>query len=1273
MEKTLREALPDLKTGNLIMEHLDDIRVLRMTMPRERNMLKIYISSPVILPKRDVYALEAAVKHQYFSSKEVKVRVYEYFRLSGIGLREAYEAYRESIALELKLSDLMEYNVFRSTELIFENDSLIRLRTPQNVVFRTYLPALANYLESLFCERFGLPVSVRIEYAAESFHVKSDTDAAVSEAVSVIAAGRDAAVQTEKEKQSAAAAEKEKKDYYAKKEHSKKFEEGMGYGYEFSGDPLPICEINEELGDVIIDGQVLKLEERELKTGNLMELLAVTDKTDTIMVKLFCKKEEQPSLLPFIKAGTYIRLKGYASFDKYDKEVAISHVTGLRISAPSGEKRTDTSPKKRVELHAHTQMSEMDAVTHTGALVNRAAAWGHPAVAITDHGVVQSFPEAMHAAERYGEKLKIIYGCEGYLVDDTTGKTAEELKSSRAYHVILLAATEEGRVNLYRMVSEAHLIYYHKRPRIPKSLLTECRKGIIVGSACEAGELYRALVRGESDEEIARLVNFYDYLEVQPIMNNAFMLRDAKNPCTEEDLRNYVRKIVALGEQFGKPVVATCDVHFLDPEDEIYRRIIQKGQGYADADMQPPLYFRTTEEMLAEFEFLGREKAEEIVITNSNLIADRCERISPVRPDKCPPVIEGSEEELQAMCRKRAHELYGPELPSIVQERMDRELTSIIGNGYAVMYIIAQRLVKKSNDDGYLVGSRGSVGSSFVAYLSGITEVNSLPPHYRCPRCFHTIFDNEETRANAGGVGVDMGDMKCPVCGTPMLKDGFDIPFEVFLGFKGDKEPDIDLNFSGEYQAKAHKYTEVLFGEGHTFKAGTVGGIADKTAYGYVKKYYEEKGIQKRSCEIERIAAGCVGVRRTTGQHPGGIVVMPHGENIYTFTPIQHPANDMKSDIITTHFEYHSIDHNLLKLDILGHDDPTMIRRLEDLIGMDAKKIPLDDPDVISLFHSTDVLGITPEQLNGCPLGTLGIPEFGTDFAMGIVMETKPRNFADLIRIAGISHGTDVWQGNIEVLIRDGVTDLEHAICNRDDIMLSLIHKGMDPAKSFSIMESVRKGKVAGKKVKEWPDWKEDMKQHDVPDWFIGSCEKIQYMFPKAHAAAYVMMAWRVAYCKVHHPLEYYTAYFSIRADGFSYQLMCMGQDAFRQNIRALRTCKSELSDKEKLILRDMRLVEEMFARGIDFLPIDIYRAKADRFQIIGGKIMPSFASIEGMGDKAAQDIETAARDGKFLSREDLIQRAHISSTLADTLAELGILGPIPKSNQLSFEDIMLL
>ena len=1235
------------------------------------------------------------------------------------------------------------------------------------------------------------------------------------------------------------------------------------------------------MGEITFRGQVISFDTREIRNEKTIVMFAVTDFTDTIMVKMFTRNDQLPDLLAEIKKGVFLKIKGVTTIDKFDGELTIGSVTGIRKTSDFRVTRKDKYPEKRVELHCHTKMSDMDGVSEAKDLVKRAHDWGHPAIAITDHGVVQGFTDANHVIEDLDkdDPFKVIYGVEGYLVDDLTkiaenekgqdlegtyvvfdiettgfsavtdriieigavkvedgkitdkfstfvnpkrpipfriteltgitdemvigspdietilpqfiefigdavlvahnasfdvgfieqnckrqkieadftyvdtvalarvllpalnrfkldtvakalnislenhhravddaGCTAEifvkfvqmlkerelttlakvnefgdlnpdSIKKLPTYHVIILARNDIGRVNLYQLVSASHLVYYNRRPRIPKSVLNEHREGLIVGSACEAGELYRALLDGKPDETIAKIVDFYDYLEIQPLGNNAFMVESDKVTSVNsmEDIMDLNRKIVHLGEQFHKPVVGTCDVHFMDPEDEVYRRIIMAGKGFGDADKQAPLYLRTTEEMLDEFAYLGSEKAYEVVIRNTNLIADMIEKISPVRPDKCPPVIENSDQMLRDICYNKAHSMYGDPLPEIVHERLERELNSIISNGFAVMYIIAQKLVWKSNEDGYLVGSRGSVGSSFVATMAGITEVNPLVPHYYCSNCHYSDFDSEEVKKYVGGCGHDMPDKNCPVCGKKLVKDGFDIPFETFLGFKGNKEPDIDLNFSGDYQSKAHKYTEVIFGKGQTFRAGTIAALAEKTAYGYVKNYYEERGDRKRNCEIDRIVAGCTGIRRSTGQHPGGIVVLPHGEDINSFTPIQHPANDMTTDIITTHFDYHSIDHNLLKLDILGHDDPTMIKTLEELINSDAMDnkydgvnnvfkatdIPLDDPGVMGLFAGTEVLGITPEDIDGCPLGCLGVPEFGTDFVIQMVIDTKPKTLSDLIRISGLSHGTDVWLNNAQTLIEEGKATISTAICTRDDIMTYLINKGVESEESFTIMERVRKGTVAKGKCKEWSQFKKDMLEHDVPEWYIWSCERIKYMFPKAHAAAYVMMAYRIAYCKINYPLAYYAAYFGIRASAFSYELMGQGKEKLLYHMKEYkrRAELNQLSKKDQDTLKDMKNVLEMYARGFDFLPIDIYKSKASKFQIVGDKLLPPFNTIDGMGDKAAEAMEIAAKDGPYLSKDDFRQRTKVSKTLVDLMADMGLLGDLPETNQLSLFD----
>ena len=1102
------------------------------------------------------------------------------------------------------------------------------------------------------------------------------------------------------------------------KRKSKGTDEGMLYGKQFEGVETAISDIVTEMRDVIIRGRVFVTDLAVTKNDTKIFKVSITDNKDSISMKIFLAEGEE-NLPALIKKGMYVLVHGKIEYDNYEGELLITRVHGIKETEYNGPVRTDNSEKKRVELHLHTKFSEMDAMVDVGDLLKQAVNFGHKALAITDHGVVQAFPPALHkledmksAAKKKGEELdfKIIYGLEGYLVDDSDNPICKpddpdielnryssipdetpkipdpkeeqklaDIKKAKTYHIIILAQNETGRVNLYRLVSYAHVNYFHKRPRIPRSVLQKYREGLIIGSACIMGELADAILKGDSDEKLMRIAEFYDYLEIQPLGNNAFLIRNYENNSRGYKVKNLEgimdinRKILEIGDRLGKKVVATGDVHFLNPEDEVYRRIIMGAQKFEDADFQAPLYYRTTEEMLKEFEYLGDDRAYEVVVENTNYIADQIEDISPIHPDTCPPVIENSENQLKEIVYNTAHKMYSDELPAIVEERIERELNSIISNGYAVMFIIAKELVEKSVSDGYLVGSRGSVGSSLVATFAGITEVNPLKPHYRCGKCLYSEFDSPETDAARGGSGCDMPDKICPVCGEPLIKDGFDIPFETFMGFKGDKEPDIDLNFSGEYQSKAHDYTEVIFGKGHTFRAGTIAALQDKTVFGFIKSYMEKHGRSIRKCEVERIMQGCVGVKRSTGQHPGGIVVLPHGKEIYQFTPVQFPANDASKLTVTTHFEYHSIDHNLLKLDILGHDDPTMIRMLEDITGVDCKTIKLDNQDVLKLFEGTEILGIKPEDINGVELGTLGVPEFGTDFVIRMLLDTHPKCFSDLVRISGLSHGTDVWTNNAETLVKEGKATISTAICTRDDIMLYLIQMGVDPSEAFNVMEAVRKGKVAGGKAKEWPEWKKDMQEHNIPDWYFWSCEKIQYMFPKAHAVAYVMMAFRIAYFKIYYPLAYYAAFFSIRAKSFDYEMMCQGKDKLLEEMDKIkrRIDSGEATDKDQVTYKNMHNVLEMYARGFEFMPIDLYKAKAERFQIIDGKLMPAFDSIDGMGEKAARALEEEAAKCRFTSREEIKIKSKISSTMLDKLYSLGICSGLPETSQLSIFDLL--
>ena len=1501
MSKPFFDVFPTLKLDTGLHDLFESVVVEKVTSTKRKDFLRVYIASDHLIQKEDVFRVEREIGKQFFLNMPITVKFYEHFTLSAqYDPQKLMDAYGESILLELKESSPVEYSMFRRADISFAGERM--LLTLEDTVFgREKAQELTRILEKIYNERCKIPIQVEVSYKerkAGKGHEEDDYRFAIQVAeVSAragfpvqmkgagLAAGK-AANGTDGELPGSPEQElpsrsrrspggKEKSDF--KRSLKRSDNPDVIYGRDFEEEAMPIEEIIGEMGEVVIRGRVIRADKREIKNERMILMFDVTDYTDTMTVKFFVHNEQASEITNVMKEGVFVKIKGMTMMDRFDHELTIGSLAGIKKIPDFTTSREDRSVRKRVELHCHTKMSDMDGVSEAKDIVKRAYKWGHPAIAITDHGVVQSFPDANHvwedlwkaeknrckeAGEPAPDKqgfFKVIYGVEAYLVDDlhqiatnekgqdfkadfvvfdieTTGfsptknriieigavkvsegkivdrfstfvdpltpipfeiekltgitddmvmgaeqidvvlprflefcegcilvahnarfdmsfimencdrqgishdftyvdsvgiariflpgqkkhtldavakalgvslenhhravddaeataeifvklivlmekegittlsqinergKTSPDIiKKLPTYHAIILAKNNVGRMNLYRLVSESHLTYFARRPRIPKSLLSQYREGLILGSACEAGELYRALLEQKSDAEIARLVNFYDYLEIQPLGNNRFMIESERTPniTSMEDIQEINRQIVRLGEQFNKLVVATCDVHFLNPEDEIYRRIIMAGQGFPDADNQAPLYLRTTEEMLNEFSYLGSDKAEEVVITNTNLIADMIDVMSPVRPDKCPPVIEDSDKQLTDICYNRAHELYGETLPKIVEDRLEKELHSIISNGFAVMYIIAQKLVWKSVEDGYLVGSRGSVGSSFVANMAGITEVNSLSPHYLCPKCHYYDFDSEEVKAYGGGAGCDMPDKDCPVCGTPLRKEGFDIPFETFLGFKGDKEPDIDLNFSGEYQSKAHKYTEVIFGNGQTYRAGTIGTLADKTAFGYVKNYYEERGRHKRACEINRIVTGCTGVRRSTGQHPGGIVVLPVGEDINSFTPVQHPANDMTTDIVTTHFDYHSIDHNLLKLDILGHDDPTMIRMLQDLTGLDPTTIPLDDKGVMSLFQSTEALGITPEQIGGCKLGCLGIPEFGTEFVIQMVIDAKPRCFTDLVRISGLSHGTDVWLGNAQTLIEEGKATISTAICCRDDIMIYLMQQGVEPSLSFTIMESVRKGKG----LKD--EWIDAMKEQGVPDWYIGSCKKIKYMFPKAHAAAYVMMAWRIAYCKINYPLAYYAAYFSIRASAFSYEIMCQGRAHLESVMADYKRRSDELSKKEQDTQKDMKIVQEMYARGFEFVPIDIFTANSRLFQIVDGKLMPSLNSIDGLGERAADAIVEAAKDGPFLSKDDFRQRTKVSKTILDLMSELGLLGNLPESNQISLFDLV--
>lgn len=1007
---------------------------------------------------------------------------------------------------------------------------------------------------------------------------------------------------------------------------------------------LPIADLPTDGSMVVIEGTVFKADSRAVKNGKRMASLLLTDGTDSTCAKMFLPAAKWEEIGDTLKEGARLRIRGTADLDSYEMAPV---VMAKDIEPLSGEVRSDDAPAKRVELHAHTKMSAMDGLNDVGTLLATVAGWGHKAVAITDHGVVQAFPEAAKFVKKHKLDLKVLYGMEGYLTDE---------KGKRSNHIILLAQNRTGLTNLYRLVSLAHLEHFYRKPRIPKALLSQWREGLLLGSACEAGEVFQAVVAGRPDEELLSIASFYDYLEIQPLINNRFLI-EAGKARDEDDLKAFNRKVLWLADTLGIPIVATCDAHYGSSEEALYRRILMAGQGYKDAENGEGLYLRTTGEMLAEFAYLGEDAARRAVIDNPNAIAARIEAIAPVPEGRFPPKIENADELLRERCLANAKARYGEPLPAIVADRLERELTSIISNGYAVMYVSAELLVARSLRDGYLVGSRGSVGSSLAATMAGITEVNPLPPHYICenPACRYSEFP-----ADPGvDCGVDLPAKDCPRCGAPLFRDGFHIPFETFLGFEGDKEPDIDLNFAGEYQLTAHKYLEEIFGRENVFRAGTIGTIAERTAFGFVKKYYEERGKEVNKWEVERLVGCCTGVRRTTGQHPGGIIIVPRGHEIYEFCPVQRPANDMGTDIITTHFDYHSIDENLLKLDILGHDVPSMIRLLQDMTGVDPLTVPLKDPKVDSIFNGTSGLDIRRADYKATH-GTFGIPEFGTRFVRQMLDDIKPTHFSDLVRISGFSHGTDVWINNAQELIRSGTAAITEAISTRDDIMNDLIAKGVPSKPAFKIMESVRKGRGVSEEEAAL------LRKHGVADWYIESCRRIQYMFPKAHAVAYVMMSYRIAYYKVYHPLAFYAASFSMKIADFNSAVIQEGYHAVKRRMEEIEDKGKNTTQKEEDELTVLELALEFYARGFEFHPWDRQRSDPARFLLEEGKLRPPFLALSGVGEIAARSLAEERDKGEFFSVDDLRERARLNKTAIEALKKAGVLADLPETDQLA-------
>ena len=1427
-------------------ESLEDkeLRIIKFQFLRKSMILKVVLRGKEKLAIEEEQLIKNIIRKTLML--KVVVEIIFYRDASNITLEEVVEDHWiECISDTIKKTPLCK-TLLLNCKKVIKNNKVLVLNGYDKLTEHLNSKDGSKSIENSIRVIFGIDCRVEVKFEQSMEVVVDPKEAARKERELIIKAMTDRARETNTGQQPTKAVNKptEKKPY-EKKENTYKREakaENAIYGRNISIEATPIKDINEASGYVAVLGEVFKVETMVTRTEKIILTFFITDYTGSIIVKCFLKPQEKDEVLDNIKKGLYCKVRGEAVYDSYAREVVLM---GRDILKMKKIERMDGAEEKRVELHCHTTMSAMDGVTPVSKIIERAAKWGHSAVAITDHGVVQSFPDAQIAAKK--NKIKVLYGVEGYLVDDgvplalnekgqnlddtyvvfdleTTGfspkndsiieigavkikngaivdnfsefvnpkrtipykiteltgitddmvrdaQTIEdvlprfldfigesvvvahnasfdcsfiskncndmgldfsptvvdtvqvcrflypELKSVKlnivakhlgvkleshhravddakatadiliecikkikedlevetlaqlnkvflekvdikklpTYHIIILAKTQEGIKNLYKLVSEAHIDNFFRRPRTKKSRLMEMRDGLIIGGACEAGQIYRSVLGGQSDEEIKEIMSFYDYVEIQPIANNAYLIEKG-NVKDEYELKEINRKIYNLAKEINKPTVATGDVHFLEPHDEAFRRIIMAGQGFGDADNQAPLYFKTTEEMLKEFSYLGSDIAKEVVVKNPQAIADSIDVLKPIPDETYPPKIEGADDDIRNMTMNKVHSIYGDNLPEVVQKRLDKELNSIINNGYAVLYLIAQKLVAKSYADGYLVGSRGSVGSSFVATMSDITEVNGLPPHYVCPKCKKSHFFLDGSVSS----GADLEDKDCPDCGVPYNKDGHDIPFETFLGFEGDKEPDIDLNFSGDNQADIHKYTEVLFGKGYVFKAGTIGTVAEKTAYGFVKKYLDQKEIQVSQAEVERLTIGCTGIKRTTGQHPGGIMVVPNYTEVYNFTPIQRPADDSTSDVTTTHFDYHSISGRLLKLDILGHDDPTVLRMLQDITGVDPKSIPLNDKKVLSLFTSPEALGVTKEELE-CEVGSYGLPEFGTKFVRQMLVDTQPQTFSDLVRISGLSHGTDVWLNNAQYFIKEGYTTLRDCIATRDDIMVYLMYKGVAPKTAFTIMESVRKGKGLTE------EFEKTMKENNVEDWYIESCKRIKYMFPKGHAVAYVMMAVRVAYFKVYYPLAYYATYFTVRgADDFDGDLICKGESAVHAKLQELYALGNNATVKDKGLITVCELAFEMYKRGFRMLKVDLYKSDATKFQIVDNALRPPLSSLQGVGVNAAKAIAEARVNGEFISKEDLRLRTKVSKTVIETLANHGCLEGMPETNQLS-------
>ncbi len=1432
--------IENLSIPEELKQALQNARVLRVEIKKSARAWQIHLLLDRLVKKSHLDVLAGEMTGEIPELQGIGFSVK--YNIPGLTPQDLLEDYWDEIVYYLVCRHPVLSGVLRQVSKKYHEHTLqlyVKSQVGAELLEQRRVPGL---ISELLKEEFGFEVRVSVHVQEEDLGEQAEwVSRKEAEYVKeLITQNREGSHPVKEERSCPGNGQKPEKTGFRRK-RSGEPEPGALVGRVIKDDPVPMEQITEEEKSIVVRGKITGTDIRPLKSGRTLVSFDVTDLTDSITVKYFEDEKDAGRVSGALGKGVWVKVRGPLQQDKFSQELTIM---AWDINLVEHQARSDKAPEKRVELHLHTKMSAMDGLTGISEAVATAAAWGHSAIAITDHGVVQAYPDAYEAGKKHG--IKIIYGIEGYLVDDvepivtrprpvnlqeeefvvfdleTTGfspnvneiieigavklkggriidrfarfvrprngipvevqrltgilpetvagadgleavlpefmeyignsvlvahnagfdtgflsvglsrlansaltnpvldnlglarallpklkkhklktlaaefgvplenhhravddaeataaiflRLLEQLKPRdinrldevnglvkninldklRSYHILMLVKNETGLRNLYELVTLSHTKYYYRHPRIPRSELVRRREGLLLGSACEAGELITAYLDGADRGRLEDIASFYDFLEIQPTGNNEFLIRQARVNGIE-NLQNMNRKIIDIGLSLNRPVVATCDVHFLEPADSVYRRVLMAGQGFEDADNQAPLYFRTTDEMLEEFSYLDPETAREVVITNPRMIADLIEVIKPMPDNFFPPKIDGAEEQIREMTWDRAITIYGDPLPEIVQKRVEKELNSIINNGFAVLYLIAHKLVKKSNADGYLVGSRGSVGSSFVATMTGITEVNPLAPHYVCPACRKSEFITD----GSYGTGADLPDKNCPDCGTKYKKDGFDIPFEVFLGFEGDKVPDIDLNFSGEYQPVAFKYTEELFGEGHAFRAGTIGTIAEKTAYGFIRKYLEERGLTKRKAETDRLVSGCTGVKRTTGQHPGGIMVIPRDMDVHDFTPLQYPADDKKSGVLTTHFDYHSISGRIVKLDILGHDDPTVIKMLEDLTGIDAKTIPLDEPETMKLFSGVEVLGVTPEQI-GSNVGSFAIPEFGTKFVRQMLEDTKPNTFAELVRISGFSHGTDVWLNNAQDLIREGTCKLSEAISARDDIMIYLIHRGLEPRRAFKIMEAVRKGKG----VK--PEDEQYMREFNVPAWYIESCKKIKYMFPKAHAVAYVMMAYRIAYFKVHYPEAFYATYFTVRADEFDADIVVQGSFGIRQKIHEIESRGNDASAKDKNLLTILEVALEMYERGIKMLRVSLEKSQAVKFLITDEGILPPFAALQGLGETAARNIVKARSEKSFTSVEDLRFRARLSKTVIEIMHNHGCLNGLPETDQMA-------